>query len=93
MIHAGTPLTKARNLGPASAGEFAVLGVRTLEHLRELGWREACLMWVERFPSRINLNAFRSVVGAVYGVGWNEIPPEEDAAVRRLLKELRSRRL
>lgn len=91
MIHAGTPLTKARNLGPASAREFAALGVRTLEHLRELGWREACLLWVERFPARINLNAFRSVVGAIYDVPWNRIPPDEEAAVQRLLRELRSR--
>jgi hypothetical protein len=84
-----TPIVKARNLGPVCAREFARLGIYTLEHLRDLGWKEACLMWAERFPSRINLNAFRSVIGAVYDVDWNRIPPEEDADARRTLDQLR----
>ena len=85
-----TPLIKARNLGPASAREFGKLGIHTLEHLRELGWKEACLLWAEKFPARVNLNAFRSVIGAVYDVDWNRIPPREEEAARRILHQLRS---
>lgn len=84
-----TPLIEGRNIGPVTAREFERLGIYTVEQLRELGWKEACLLWVERFPSRINLNAFRSVAGAVYGVDYNQIPPDEDADVRRTIIELR----
>jgi hypothetical protein len=84
-----TPLIRGKNIGPVTAGEFERLGIHTLEHLRDVGWREACLLWVERFPSRINLNAFRSVIGAVYGLEYNHIPPDEDAAARRMVENLR----
>lgn len=84
-----TPLRRARNLGPVSARELAGLGIQSLEQLREIGWREACLMWAERCPRRINLNAFRSVIGAVYGVSWNEIPVLEDLEARSLIASLR----
>jgi hypothetical protein len=84
-----TPLIEGRNIGPVMAQEFKRLGIHTVEQFWELGWKEACLLWVERFPSRINLNAFRSVVGAVYGVEYNRIPPDEDADVRRTVDELR----
>ena len=84
-----TPLIEGRNIGPVTAREFERLGIYTVEQLRELGWKEACLLWVERFPSRINLNAFRSVAGAVYGVDYNQIPPDEDAEAERTAVELR----
>jgi hypothetical protein len=87
-----TPLTRAKNLGPVSARELGRLGIHTLEHLRELGWQEAALLWVDRFPSRVNLNAFRSLIGAIYGVDWNRIPPEEEARARRLVDRLRRER-
>ena len=87
-----TPLIQARNLGPVSVREFARLRIHTLEQLQELGWEEACLLWAGRFPSRINLNAFRSVIGAVYGVDWNRIPPDDDARARRLIDRLRRSR-
>ena len=85
----GTPLIKGRNIGPVTAREFERLGISTVEQLKELGWKEACLLWAERYPSRINLNAFRSIVGAVYDRDYNDIPPDEDADARRAVKELR----
>lgn len=84
-----TPLIQGKNIGPVTAKEFERLGIYTVEQLRELGWKEACLLWVERFPSRINLNAFRSVIGAVYGLDYNQIPPDEDAEAQRTVMELR----
>ena len=86
-----TPLDQARNLGPVSSREFAALGVHTLEHLCELGWEEACLLWVERYPARVNLNAFTSVIGAVQGVAWNEINPTDRQRAKVLIAELRRR--
>jgi hypothetical protein len=83
-------LINGKNIGPVTAREFARLGIHTVEELRELGWKEACLLWVERFPARINLNAFRSVIGAIYGADWNRIPPDEDADAQRTVKELRA---
>jgi hypothetical protein len=84
-----TPLSKAKNLGPVCVRELAQVDVHTLERLRELGWEEACLMWIERFPARINLNAFRGVIGAIHDVHWNAVPPEEDRVAQRMVKELR----
>ncbi len=86
-----TPLDQARNLGPVSSREFAALGVHTLERLCELGWEEACLLWVERYPARINLNAFTSVIGAIQGVAWNEINPADRQRAKVLIAELRRR--
>lgn len=87
-----TPIEKARNLGPVSARELASLGIRTLEQLQELGWREACLLWAERYPARINLNAFVSVVGAIREQAWNEIDPASREEARRLVLKLRKER-
>lgn len=85
-------MMEARNLGPVSVRELGRCGIHTLAQLREMGWKEACLLWVEYYPARINLNAFRSVIGAIYGVNWNRIPPAEDAEARRLVEDLRHRR-
>ena len=88
-----TPLIEGKNIGPVTAHEFASLGIFTLEQLMDLGWREACLLWVERYPERINLNAFRSVIGAVYNVSYNQIPPQDDAEAVLLVRHLRHSRL
>ena len=84
-----TPLIQGKNIGPVTAKEFERLGIYSVEQLQELGWREAFLLWAERFPSRINLNAFRSVIGAVYGLDYNQIPPEEVEEAVRTVQELR----
>ncbi len=86
-----TPLEQARNVGPVWSREFAALGLHTLEHLCEHGWEEACLLWVERYPDRINLNAFTSVIGAIQGVAWNEINPADRQRAKLLIVELRRR--
>ena len=85
----GTPLIKGRNIGPVVARELERLGISTVEQLKELGWKEVCLLWAESYPARINLNAFRAIIGAVYDLNHNCIPPEEDADARRTVKELR----
>ena len=87
-----TSLIEARNIGPVTAREFASLGVFTLEQLMDLGWREACLLWVERYPERINLNAFRSVIGAIHNVDYNQIPPQDDVEAVQLVPSLRGAR-
>jgi hypothetical protein len=84
-----TPLIQCRNISPVTAREFGRLGVYTVEQLKELGWKEACLLRAECFLSRINLNVFRSVIGAVYGVDY-QIPPDEDADTQRKVIELRN---
>lgn len=86
-----TPLEQGRNLGPVASREFATFGVHTLEHLCELGWEEACLLWVERYPARINLNAFTSVIGAIKDLAWNEIDPADRQRAKVLIAELRRR--
>ena len=82
----------AKNLGPVCARELGQLGIHTLEHMRDLGWQEVCLKWVERFPSRVNLNAFRCVIGAICDVRWSEIPQEADAEAQRMVRQLRRER-
>lgn len=87
-----TPIAKAKNLGPVSAREFASLGMTALERLQEMGWTEACLLSTERYPARVNLNAFVSVIGAIEERVWHEIDPAVKEEARRLIARLRAPR-
>ncbi|MBM3727868.1 MAG: hypothetical protein FJW40_20895 [Acidobacteria bacterium] len=80
------------NLGPVCTAELAAIGITAVEQIRELGWREVCLRWVEAYPSRINLNAFTGVIGAEHGVHWQRVDPALKQEARRLIQRLRAAR-
>ncbi len=78
-----------RNIGPLTRAELASVGIHSAEQMVELGWQEVCLRWVEAFPARANLNAFAAVIGAIDGVDWRQIDPEQKEAARKLAQRLR----
>lgn len=79
-------------IGPACTPELIAAGVDSVERIRELGWREAYLRWVELYPSRINVNAAVGILAAEKGVPWFAIHGEEKEDVRRFVKRLRDER-
>jgi hypothetical protein len=87
-----TKLAKARNLGPQSGAELESIGIKSLEQLREIGWEDACTRWAERYPARVNLNAFASVIGAIHDLDWREIDPALKDEARRLIQTIREER-
>jgi DNA transformation protein len=84
-----SPIEDARNLGPISGQEFRSIGIDTVEKLVEIGWREACLRLVDRYPKRINLNAFTAIIGATTGEDWRNVDPELKKEAQVLLKSLK----
>ena len=74
-------------LGPVTSPELASIGIQTVEEMRELGWEEVCMRWVEAFPLRLNLNAFHGVQAAIEGIDWRDL----DADSKRRARQLRDR--
>lgn len=64
---------RAGLVGPTCDPELASIGFTTVEDLREAGWEEVCVRWVEAFPLRLNVNAFYGVIAAVEGVDWRDL--------------------
>lgn len=79
-------------LGPTCGPELASIGVETVDHLRELGWEEACIRWSEAYPLRLNVNAFSGIVAAIEGVDWRELDAGWKARIRALKARLISER-
>jgi hypothetical protein len=77
-----TPLHHARNLGPVSAEALVAAGVRSLEELRQIGWREAWDRLASRYPSYAHLNMGRALAGAIQDCDWRELPSAELDALR-----------
>ena len=83
-------IADARNLGPISAAEFEVLGIRYLDEIISLGWEETCIQYVEAHPHRLNLNAFTAIIGAIENQDWRRVDPVLKAQAKRLLKSLKA---
>jgi hypothetical protein len=58
-------LSQVQNFGPAAVKELGTLGLTTLEQLIELGFDGTCRAWVERYPGRLNVDAFVGVLTAL----------------------------
>lgn len=70
-----------------TSGELASIGIRTVEEMRDLGWEEVCIRWVEAFPLRLNLNAFHGVLAAIEAIDWRDL----DDGSKRRARQLRDR--
>ncbi len=79
------PLTKLRNLGPASAQMLADAGLCDADDLRELG-SVVCFLAVRQAGHRPSLNLLWAIDGAINDTAWNTIPEARKAS---LLAELR----
>jgi hypothetical protein len=86
---ASTPIDRARNLGPVSAGELAAVGITTREQLVELGWEQAFVRLVRAFPHRCHLNMCCALIGAVEDLDWRRLPPSLATDARRAVGALR----
>lgn len=84
------PIEEARNLGPQSGKEFRTIGIDSLGKLKEMGWEQACIALAMEYPSRVNLNAFTSIIGAIYNQDWRFIDPELKDKAKELLKAMKS---
>lgn len=45
-----TPIEKAKNIGPITAGKLTSVGIKTLEKLKELGWQDTMILVTEHYP-------------------------------------------
>jgi hypothetical protein len=86
-----TPIINARNLGPVSAQILESVGVSTLEELKKRGWQKVAFEVSQAHPGFLNLNMFRALIGACLDCDWREIPENDLAEARSLMKALRGR--
>jgi DNA transformation protein len=80
------PLTSLPGIGAKTAAWLSDAGISSESELRALGAAAAYCRLKRRNPRAISLNALWALHGALNGVPWNAIPPEEK---RRLLDEVR----
>jgi len=84
-----TPIEQARNLGPVTGAELRTIGIDTLEQLQSIGWEDAYLRLLERYPDRLHLMMCYALIGAVHEVDFRRIPAGEKALAKALNRELR----
>ena len=78
--------------GPVCSPELRAVGIQSVEDIRALGWEEAYLRWVARFPARVNVNAAVGMVAAELGVPWLKVGVEDKEQARRVVARLRAGR-
>ena len=84
-----TPLAEVVNFGPVTLREFTAMGITTVDQIERLGAEETCRRWVERFPERLNVNAFVGVVATLEGVPWTRVSDGGRGLARRIAESLR----
>ncbi|MEQ1946698.1 MAG: TfoX/Sxy family DNA transformation protein [Bryobacteraceae bacterium] len=77
------------NFGPVCTPELKAVGIHSVEDIRKLGWVEAYLLWVSRFPNRVNVNAAIGLVSAERGVAWHQISSADKQQAQALVSRLR----
>ena len=89
MTDEGQPLHNLKNLGPASTGWLAEVGIRTLADLRRAGPVEAYrLIRIAGRPASLNL--FYAIQAAPMDIHWQHLPTDvrdELKVAVRLLKD------
>jgi len=82
------PLTSIRNIGPAMAGAFESVGIRSAEDLRALGTDGAYRRLLEA-GHRPHFIAYYVVEMGLQGRPWNDCKGPEKAALRRRFDALK----
>lgn len=85
----GTPLTAIRNIGPATAAEFAAHGIEDAETLRALGADAAYLRLLDG-GVRPHFIAYYVLVMGLQDRPWNDCKVEEKAALRARFDALKA---
>lgn len=83
------PSPTIAGFGPVCTPELRAVGIHSAEDIRELGWEEAYLRWIERFPARINVNAAYGMLAAERGISWLELTASDKAQARSFVQRLR----
>lgn len=79
-------------MGPVTSAELSTLGLDDAGKIRELGWQEVFLRWIEAYPGRLNVNAACGLIAVVEGVDWRNISPQEKRRAQSLVAALRRAR-
>ena len=83
------PLTSIRNIGPATAAEFAAVGIHDGETLRKLGADAAYLRLLEG-GARAHFIAYYVLVMGLQNRPWNDCKGAEKAALRARFDALKA---
>ncbi|MAF90865.1 MAG: TfoX/Sxy family DNA transformation protein [Bdellovibrionota bacterium] len=78
-------IENARNIGPITAAELKIVGLDSLQKLREVGAEEAFLLVIEKFPERLNLNFLYALFGSCRELDWRDISIEDRNALEQFL--------
>lgn len=84
-----TPIERAPGLGPRMGAELRRVGIATREELLEIGWQEAWVRLIEKYPGRLNRNAAYGLAAAVLDVDWRRLPAEVKQEVLVMAQQLR----
>jgi hypothetical protein len=85
-----TKLSEVKNFGPVTLPELESLGLVFVEDLQRLGFERVCRMWVEKFPERLNANAFVAVLSTIEGVVWVNATQNIRSQARSLTQVIRA---
>lgn len=83
----GEPVCAIRNLGPASAAEFARAGIRTADEVRTLGAEEAYRRLLLS-GTRPHFIGFYALALGLQGRPWNDLLPDEKAGLRTVFDRI-----
>lgn len=84
-ISAIEELRRLANLGPKSAATLAAAGVRSFEHLRQLG-SVAAYVLAKQSGARVSLNLLWALEGAFSGQSWQTVAREHRVSLLRALE-------
>lgn len=77
---AAEELRRLANLGPKSAATLAAAGVRSFEHLRQLG-SVAAFVLAKQSGAKVSLNLLWALEGALSGKPWQAVAREHRASL------------
>ena len=83
-------LTSMRNIGAEMARKLAAVGIRTPEELTEAGAKGAFFRLKTLYPSVCLVHLY-ALEGAVRGVEFNELPPEDKADLKEFSDALKGK--
>jgi hypothetical protein len=82
-------LKNVKNFGPVCLREFHAMGIEYLDQIERLGFEETCRLWVERYPVRLNANAFLGVACVLDGVVWTKASAVHRTMAHDLVRVMR----
>ncbi len=84
------PLSRVKNFGPVTRGEFESMNLTTLEQVKSLGFEDTCRKWVQYYPERLNANAFLGVICSIEDTVWTKATSRQRSQAHSMVKMLRA---